>query len=178
MAAISSNGGSQGELLVMVNRTNVSKNKGGEEGGAKRDTAMSDRVSDSEHKYCAVLVMTHISFTDFPVDVSTTVQLLVTELQDVEAVRWKVFGVFLGVPKEKLDTIPVDDPHGGVENWKLRMFQLWLQLKPNASWKNVVQALVEIGHSSLAAKLKRKYLSGTTSNDQGKNYDKNLTSKH
>ena len=36
---------------------------------------------------------------------------------------WKVFGVSLGVPLRKLKTIILEDPNGGVENWKLKMFQ-------------------------------------------------------
>ena len=70
---------------------------------------------------------------------------------------WKLFGVSLGVPVRKLDTIKLDDPHGGVESWKLKMFQLWLQSKPDASWNDVVRALEENEFFSLAAKLRKTY---------------------
>ena len=70
---------------------------------------------------------------------------------------WKLFGVSLGVPLRKLNTIKLDDPHGGVENWKLKMFQFWLHYKPCALWKDVIQALKENDYNDLAATLSRKY---------------------
>ena len=73
-------------------------------------------------------------------------------------VNWELLGVSLGVPVSKLDTIKLDDPHGGVENWKLKIFQLWFQYRPDASWKDVDQALKQNDYFTLAAKLKRKYL--------------------
>ena len=86
-----------------------------------------------------------------------TVQLLINELKDVVD-DWKVFGVSLGVPPSILDAIKLDDPNGGVDNWKLKMFHFWLQHKPGASWKDVVRALKEVDCHDLAATLARKYL--------------------
>ena len=71
---------------------------------------------------------------------------------------WKLFGVSLDVPVENLDTIKLNDPHGGVENWKMEMFQFWLRSKPDASWKDVVQALELNRHDLLAARVKRIYM--------------------
>ena len=79
------------------------------------------------------------------------------ELKDVVD-NWKLVGVALGVPVRKLNTIKLDDPHGGVENWKLKMFDIWLQYKPDASWKDVVQVLEENDYKDLAATLWEKYL--------------------
>ena len=101
-------------------------------------------------------------FIDVP-----TVQLLLKELKDVTD-DWKLFGLSLGVPVRNLNTIKLDDPHGGVENWKLKMFEIWLQYKPDASWKDVVRALNEKDYNNLAAKLSRKYLLAADS--QGKSY--------
>ena len=82
---------------------------------------------------------------------------------------WKVFGVSLGVPLRKLKTIILEDPNGGVENWKLKMFQFWLQSQPNdPSWKDVVRALEENKHLHLAATLRNKYLLAVdSSEDEG-----------
>ena len=80
--------------------------------------------------------------------------------------NWKVFGVSLGVPAAKLDSIKLDDPNGGVENWKLKMFQFWLQFKIDASWKDVVRALKENNHILLATTLSRKYLLAADSNEE------------
>ena len=79
---------------------------------------------------------------------------------------WKVFGVSLGVPVRKLNAIELADPRGGVENWKLKMFQFWLQYKPDdPSWKDVVRALEENNYIHLATTLSRKYLLPADSNE-------------
>ena len=45
-------------------------------------------------------------------------------------------------PSIQLDSIKLDDPNGGVENWKLKMFQFWLQYQQDdPSWKDVIRAL-------------------------------------
>ena len=88
-----------------------------------------------------------------------TVKLLIKELKEVTD-DWKLFGVSLGVPVKKLKAIKLDDPHGGVENWKLEMFHFWLRLKSDASWKDVIQALEESDYGSLAARVKRTYVLG------------------
>ena len=68
----------------------------------------------------------------------------------------KCSGVSLGVPVKKLNAIKLDDPNGGMENWKLNIFQFWLQYKPDASWNDVVRALEENDYNDLAATLSRK----------------------
>ena len=90
--------------------------------------------------------------------------MLVKELKDVVD-NWKVFGVSLGVPAAKVDCIKLEDPNGGVENWKLKMFQFWLQFKVDASLKDVVRALEENNYLQLAAKLSRKYLLAADSSE-------------
>ena len=89
---------------------------------------------------------------------------MIKELKDVVD-DWKVFGVSLGVPMRKLNAIKLDDPNGGVDNWKLKMFQFWLQYKPGALWKDVVRALKEIDYNDLAATLTRKYLLASDSSE-------------
>ena len=59
----------------------------------------------------------------------------------------------------------LNDPNGGVENWKLKMFQFWLQYKPDTSWKDVVRALKENDYNNLAATLSRKYLLAADSSE-------------
>ena len=75
--------------------------------------------------------------------------------------EWKVFGVSLGIPVRILNKIKLDDPNGGLDNWKIKMFQFWLQYKPDASWKDVVRALKENDYFSLAGKLTQDYLLAT-----------------
>ena len=86
-----------------------------------------------------------------------TVKLLIKELKEVTD-DWKLFGVSLGVPVKKLKAIKLDDPHGGVENWKLEMFHFWLRLKSDASWKDVVKALELNDYGRLAARVRKTYI--------------------
>ena len=72
--------------------------------------------------------------------------------------NWKLFGVSLGVPDCRIDAFIQSDPQGGVDNWKLKMFQFWLQYKTDASWRDVVRALKANDYNKLAASLSRKYL--------------------
>ena len=83
--------------------------------------------------------------------------------------NWELFGVSLGVHVRMLNRIKLDDPNGGVENWKLKMFQFWLQYKPDASWKDVVRALEDNDYCLLAATLSKKCLLATDSSDDDDN---------
>ena len=101
-------------------------------------------------------------FSDVP-----TEQLLIKELKEVTD-DWRVFGVTLGIPGRNLKSIMIDDPNGGVKNWKLKMFQFWLQYKPDASWKDVIRALEDNDYRNLAATLSKRYVLTTGSgNDDG-----------
>ena len=83
--------------------------------------------------------------------------------------NWELFGVSLGVHVRMLNRIKLDDPNGGVENWKLKMFQFWLQYKPDASWKDVIRALDDNDYCHLAATLSKKYLLTADSSDDDDN---------
>ena len=94
-----------------------------------------------------------------------TDQLLILELKEVTK-DWELFGASLRIPPFKLETIKLDDPNGGVENWKLKMFQFWLQYQQDdPSWKDVIRALKENNYIRLAVKLSRKYLPAAASSD-------------
>ena len=67
-----------------------------------------------------------------------------------------MFGVSLGIPISKLDTIKKEC--SDVEEQKIKMFQFWLRNKLDASWKKVIQVLEQIDHFVLAATLSEKYL--------------------
>ena len=100
-------------------------------------------------------------------DIPPTVELLVKELKDVT--NWYVFGVALGIPVSKLDSIKKESSE--VEEQKVKMFQFWLQYKVDASWKIVIQALEQNDYLVLTAELSKKYLisdsSITSDEEQG-----------
>ena len=83
--------------------------------------------------------------------------------------NWYVFGVALGIPVSKLDSIKKESSE--VEEQKVKMFQFWLQYKLDASWKIVIQALEQNNYLVLAAELSKKYLlsdsSITSDEEQG-----------
>ena len=53
------------------------------------------------------------------------------------AVKWKVIGTLLGVPSGAMDVIEVDQ-HTSVERCCIEMFVKWLDIDPNASWRNLI----------------------------------------
>lgn len=89
-----------------------------------------------------------------------TIQLLLEELVEVD--DWYTLGVALGVPVSQLKGIRESNPHDGRDRWKIEMFQLWLNSKPAASWADIIRAVEQLGHLSLAASLKSKYMSELT----------------
>ena len=54
------------------------------------------------------------------------------------------------------------------------MFRLWLRSDPNASWKDVVQALEKAKNFTLAARLKKKYLLPRIENKKGINISRTI----
>ena len=52
--------------------------------------------------------------------------------------------MLLGVPSSRLKTIQASKGQGGVQQWKVDMFQAWLDNKLDASWKDVIVALKKL----------------------------------
>ena len=72
---------------------------------------------------------------------------------------WYMFGAMLGVSVKQLKAIRSSNPHGGVKQWLVDMFEIWLDKNRHASWKDIVQALEQTDQLALAARVKIKYLS-------------------
>ena len=83
--------------------------------------------------------------------------------------NWYMFGATLGIPISNLDAIKKECSDVGEQ--KVKMFQFWLQYKLDASWKMVIQALVQNNYLVLAMALSKKYLlsvsSDTSEKEQG-----------
>ena len=81
------------------------------------------------------------------------VNVLWEELSTVS--NWYQLGLKLGVPDYKLDEI---QRNHSSSRWKLETLKLWLQLRPNASWMNVVRALQRMEENTLAKRIRQKYM--------------------
>ena len=83
-----------------------------------------------------------------------SVKELVTELDQFHG--WQLLMLNLGMEKYKNDKIEINFPQD-VDRQKQEAFDQWLRLKPDACWKDVIDALFAIEENTLARKLTRKY---------------------
>ena len=58
----------------------------------------------------------------------------------------------------ELDQIQRSHPAEGCDGWKREIFSLWLRCIPNASWRDVVGALQQMGEKTVAERLEQKYI--------------------
>ena len=75
---------------------------------------------------------------------------------------WYSLGVALMVPPSKLKEIRQSAPQEGIRYWRIELLQYWLDSTPSASWRDIVAALEKIGHHTLSAQLRDKYMPQTT----------------
>ena len=82
--------------------------------------------------------------------------LLLTELRDVT--NWHLLGVYLRVPQSILTDIETFYQQSeGPDRCKVETLRVWLQRNPDASWKELVDALRQIDEKALATRLENKY---------------------
>ena len=89
-----------------------------------------------------------------------TIHQLTEELAGMN--DWYSLGVALLVPVSKLQEIMVLSPEGGIARWRIDLLQHWLDSTPTASWSDIITALEKIGHHTLSARLRTKYLPSAT----------------
>ena len=92
-------------------------------------------------------------YTDIP---APTLTQLTTEL--IEMRDWYSLGVALRINPDKLQEIQILSPHEGIPRWRIDLLQYWLDSTPDASWNDIIVALKTIGHHTLSAKLREKYI--------------------
>ena len=80
---------------------------------------------------------------------------LCNELATVE--EWYVLGIQLGLRPDQLAEIELSHPTAGVGRWRSEMLSKWLCTVPNASWKDVVDALLGIKENTVANTIMAKY---------------------
>ena len=81
-----------------------------------------------------------------------TLPVLVEEL--VEVVDWFHLGLYLEIPEHELKVIRCDYPD--VKQRKTQALSVWMKMK-DASWSQIVRALVAIRMKSLARHIATKY---------------------
>ncbi len=79
---------------------------------------------------------------------------LLKELDTV--VPWQLFMINLGVKKSENDKIEINFRHD-IDRQKQEAFDKWLKMKPDACWKDVIDALYETKDITLASSLAKKY---------------------
>ena len=92
-------------------------------------------------------------YTDIP---APTLTQLTTEL--IEMRDWYSLGVALRINPDKLQEIQILSPHEGIPRWRIDLLHYWLNSTPDASWNDIRVALKTIGHHTLSAKLREKYI--------------------
>ena len=71
---------------------------------------------------------------------------------------WHVLGVYLRIPKNKLDVIKAQHQSQGIDKCKLEVLEAWLRENPDASWKQLIDVLTLMDKNTLAALLEERYL--------------------
>ncbi len=71
-------------------------------------------------------------------------------------IAWQLLMIKLGVEKFENDKIEKNFPND-IDRRKQEAFDKWLRMKPDACWKDVIDALYEMEEITLASGLARKY---------------------
>ena len=89
-----------------------------------------------------------------------TIHQLTEELAGMN--DWRSLGVALRVPVGELEEIMALSPLGGIARWRIDLLEHWLSSTPTASWSDIIPALEKLGHHTLSARLRTKYLPSVT----------------
>ena len=86
-------------------------------------------------------------------------QLAKPELKDLMHLQvsdWNRLGLALKLDSYDLDIIKKDHPNN-TKSQTYEMFDHWLKIQPDASYEQLIKALHEIGHETVAISLCKKY---------------------
>ena len=70
---------------------------------------------------------------------------------------WYMLGVYMGVPPKDLMYIEKQSSGQGSARCRTELFDVWMKRTPNASWELIAAALVELGETVLAEKVRTRY---------------------
>ncbi len=74
----------------------------------------------------------------------------------VSVVNWQLLMINMGVEKFENDKIEINF-RCDIDRQKQEAFDKWLRMKPDACWKDVIDALYKMNDITLASSLARKY---------------------
>ena len=74
----------------------------------------------------------------------------------MEVVDWFHLGLYLEVPEHELQKISLAHTYRGVKRCKTEALIVWMEMK-EASWSQIVRALVDIRMMTLARHIATKY---------------------
>ena len=84
-------------------------------------------------------------------------QQLMEELRPI-GLKWRLFGLFLGVPNVSLEEINFDRDNIRIVDKLFALCNIWLNSTPDVTWKDVVKALKKIERLDIAQKVEMKYI--------------------
>ena len=71
--------------------------------------------------------------------------------------KWKMIGLYLEIPKGKLEGI-TEKYHSDPQRCLVEMFEIWLeQLHPPPTWPNIIATVEFLGEGQLGKELRGKY---------------------
>ena len=78
------------------------------------------------------------------------------DLMHLQVSDWNRLGLALNLDSYDLDIIEKDH-RGDTRQQTLKMFEHWLKTQPNASYEQLIQSLYEVGDTTVANSLCKKY---------------------
>ena len=86
--------------------------------------------------------------------------------ETAEVTDWYMLGLYMGVPQNDLAHIEKQTSSQGSARCRAELFGVWMKRTPNASWELIAAALVKLGETVLAEKVRSRCLALVPSSKQ------------
>ena len=86
--------------------------------------------------------------------------------ETAEVTDWYMFGLYIGVPKKDLAQIEKQSSSQGSARCRAELFDVWMKRTPNASWELIAAALIKLGETVLAEKIRSRCVARPVSSPQ------------
>ena len=77
--------------------------------------------------------------------------------ETADVTDWYMLGLYMGVPPKDLTYIEKQSSGQGSARCRAELFGVWMKRTPNASWELIAAALVKLGETVLAEKVRTRY---------------------